>query len=213
MKKPSVYIAILNTGTKRTEYDKLIMPRMMATPGVDVFLENPVKSRSVPVTSNRNGISKRYRAADHDYLLLLDDDTVPFDNPVELVFAKKDIIGCPYRIYQNGKLYWSAWIHNGEGYVAVDLDKTVCGELLAVDVVATGCILIKRKVLEQLKAPFNAVFDEDGIPKLAEDFNFCRRAKEAGFEIYTTPKRRCEHFKTVGVYGLEQDIKKQLQKC
>jgi hypothetical protein len=75
--------------------------------------------------------------------------------------------------------------------------------LLSVDVVGTGCILIHRRVLENIKAPFHIHFDEDGILTMGTDFAFCERAKEAGFDIFTTPKRVCEHFKELGMLDMQ----------
>jgi hypothetical protein len=72
--------------------------------------------------------------------------------------------------------------------------------LLKVDVIGTGCIIIARRVLEKLKAPFMEEVDESGIVTMGEDFAFCRKAKAADFEVFTTPKMRCEHWSEVGLH-------------
>jgi hypothetical protein len=99
-------------------------------------------------------------------------------------------------------MVWTAYVphSNGVGYSAVDLDSfDDMFDLLEVSVVGSGCLLMKREVLEKIKAPFHSEFDEDGILKYGTDFAFSRRAVEAGFHVYTTTHRRCEHFKKVGL--------------
>jgi GT2 family glycosyltransferase len=58
--------------------------------------------------------------------------------------------------------------------------------LVEVDATGTGCIFIKRQVLEdkELQDPFLDVFDEEGHRSLGLDINFCRRAKNRGYNVY-----------------------------
>lgn len=202
-----LYLAVLNKGWLRREIAYLVIPAMQATEGVQVYWENPAKTWANPISVNRNLITKRFLASDCDCLMMIDNDVVPLHNPAEMVFADKDIIGSPAKVRQKGQaINWTAYIKpkGRDGYVAVDfglIKDTV--DLQQVDVVGTGCILIKRKVLEVIKAPFSLEFDEDGIDLYGTDFAFCRKAAAAGFEVYTTTERVCEHFKEQGF--LERD--------
>lgn len=197
-----VYLAILNDGTMRSEMIASIIPVMQKTKGVKLIWEHPSKTWANPISSNRNKIVKRFLETDCDYLLMIDNDVVPLHNPCELVFADKDIVGSPARVRSAGRItVWTAYIPHsgGYGYSAIDLDSfDDMFDILQVSIVGTGCILIKRKVLEALKAPFHSEFDEDGVQTFGTDFAFCRKATQAGFKVYTTTHRRCEHFKTVG---------------
>ena len=120
-----------------------------------------------------------------------------------MVFADKDIVGSPAKIRQKRKLICVAYVRGvgKDNYIPVDFNKIddPTAELLSVDIIGTGCILIKRKVLESIKAPFITEFDKDGVATYGTDFAFCKKAKRAGFEIYTTPQRICEHVKEVGL--------------
>lgn len=202
-----VYLAILNKGNLRREMSSQAIQAMNKTPGVKLIWENPDKTWANPISSNRNKITKRFLETDCDYLLMIDDDIVPNHNPCEMVFADKDVIGVPALVRSAGQMIcWTAYVEHpdGNGYSAIDLDAfDDMFDLLDVAIVGTGCILIKRKVLEAVKAPFHCEFDEDGIQKYGTDFAFCRRAKKAGFEIYTTTHRRCEHFKVVGLNDMD----------
>ena len=201
-----LYMAILTDGWIRAEVLSFLYPKLRKTNGVTVTLENPAKTWMHPISANRNAITKRFLATDCDFLLMLDNDVVPLFNPADFIAADKDVIGFPAKVRQSGgELNWVAYVKNprNEGYSPVDFtlvdDKIT---LLKVDVVGTGCILIKRRVLEGMKAPFHTPFDEDGIPEMGTDFAFCKRAGEAGFEIFTTPQHVCEHYKTVGLLNV-----------
>lgn len=196
----TVYLAIMNDGWMRSEY-LFLTPRMMRTKGVDIVLQNPLDTWDVPIPSNRNEIRRRFLDTGRDYLVMLDNDCIPQHNPIELVFKNKDIIGCPQLARQNGEIIWTVWNRVDGRLENVDLDKLENPpELLPVDVIAGNCIIIKRCVLESLI--FEDVFNEDGKRIRGEDIEFCCEAKKLGFEVYTAPKRRCEHIK----YG---KIKKQ----
>lgn len=202
-----IYLAVLNSGWLRREFAWQVFPRMNATNGVKIVWENPADTWSNPISSNRNLITLRFLQSDCDFLLMLDDDVVPQFNPAELIYADKDIIGCPAKVRSNGQLIaWTAYIPHpsGEGYSTIDLNAfDDMLDLIPVDIVGTGCILIKRKVLEKLKAPFHSEFDANGVQEYGTDFAFCRKAKKEGFEVYTTLQRRCEHFKEIGLLDIE----------
>jgi len=199
-----LYLAILNHGWIRAEIAARLLPAMRKMEGVEVVWENPSKTWHHPISSNRNRIVKRFLATDCDYLLMMDDDVVPLDNPAVFMRAGKDVVGFPAKVRQEGRgLNWVAYVlrpGTEDEYAPVDfarVDHAV--QLLKVDVVGTGCILIKRAVLEALKAPFHTDFDEDGVLTIGTDFAFCRRAAVAGFEIYTAPQHVCEHYKEIGM--------------
>jgi len=209
-----LYVAILNQGWIRRELVYTLL-KMTNTRGVQVTLENLSKSFAQPIFSNRNRIARRFLdfRPKQDYLLMIDDDVLPLDNPAELVFADKDVIGMPAKVRSRGRIInWVAYMEHPdhEGYIPVDfeaVDDTI--DLLAVDIIGTGCILIKREVIEKLfegtgwDAPFSIELNDIGDSKFGTDFAFCRRAKKAGFKIYTTPQRLCEHVKEIGLMDIE----------
>lgn len=205
-----LYVVVLGRGWIRREMH-YVLNEMGQTKGVEVYLEHLNRSFSEPIFANRNKISKRFLGTDCHFMMQIDQDVWPIGhNPAELVFANKDIIGCPAKVRQHHRaINWVAFIKHpeSEGYAPVDfsrVDDTV--DLLEVDAVGTGLILIRRNVVETLwkqgGGPFTVVLDDDGIPDFGTDFAFCRRAKEAGFKIYTTPQRVCEHVKEVGLVDI-----------
>ena len=203
-----LYVAILSRGDWRKELGGIALPRMMATKEVYVGLENPVKTWDIPRASNCNRVRKRFLETDYDFLLLIDQDKVPIGNPAELVFADEDVIGCPYLTrLRNGKVVWSAYkyIQERDSYNPIDIEALENAEdLVAVDAVGGGCMLIKRYVLKDII--FEDIFNEEGIRTRGQDIEFCRMVKQEGFDVYTTPKRKCENFKITGIMGLRDSI-------
>lgn len=202
-----LYLATLNSGWLRREFASRVLPMLKATEGVELLWENPSKTWDHPISSNRNQIVKRFLATNCDFLMMIDDDVVPTVNPAIFCHANKDIIGFPAKVRQRVRsLNWVAYVRNpnlGEGiagYAPVDFGRVDTDiDLLKVDAVGTGCILIHRRVLENLSAPFHCVYDDDGVCRLGTDFAFSKKASEAGFEIYVAPWAICEHFKEVGL--------------
>lgn len=202
-----LYVAILNRGWIRREMVDTVLPVISKTKGITTTLEKLNKTWDHPISSNRNKIVKRFLATDNDYLMMCDNDVVPLFNPAEFVFAGVDVIGFPAKVRQGDRqLNWVAYVKRPDRheYAPVDFNKVDQSiELLGVDAVGTGCILIHRRVLENIKAPFHIHFDEDGILTMGTDFAFCERVKEAGFKIFTTPHRVCEHFKELGMLDMQ----------
>lgn len=68
-----------------------------------------------------------------------------------------------------------------------------------VDAAGTGCMLIRRDVLEYLGYPWfvwREWLEDDGeVHRLSDDIDFCRRATEAGFNIKAHGNVRCGHIK------------------
>jgi hypothetical protein len=204
--KKKLYFAILNSGWLRREFMSTQLPEMNRTEGVELVWENPEKSWGHPIYSNRNAIVQRFLRTDCDYLMMQDDDIIPWFNPAIMVWMDKDIIGSPAKVRQNGQqINWVAFVHDPkrDGYYAVDMATAPNADLIPVDIVGTGLICIKRHVIEEMvkkfPGPFTVINDEHGICKWGTDFAFCKRAREIGFEVYTTPHHVCEHMKEGGL--------------
>ncbi len=204
--KPKIYLAILNEGWIRCEHINTIL-MILGTPSVEIKLENPAVTWGIPIVANRNAIVKRFLASDADFLLMFDDDVVPLFNPAEAVFYDKDVLGLPTRRRTGQKLEWVIYAKHPDlenKYASIDLDKVrTDADLLGVDAVGTGAILIKRKVLEAVRAPFMDLFDDEGIRKLGQDLNFCKKATEAGFEVFAAPKMICDQVKEHGLVNMD----------
>ena len=204
-KRIKLFVSVLNAGWVRRELVMFLLPRLYSTPGVEVVLDDFEQGHAHPICSNRSKITKRFLATDCDYLMMLDDDVVPITNPAELVHLNQDIIGCPAVVRKDSRaMVWVAYKKIGDRYCPLDIATIdLRHELLEVDAVGTGCIIIRRGVLEDLgPKAWEIEFDDDGVCKTGTDIVFCRRAKEKGYRVFCAIQHICEHFKELGMLGL-----------
>ena len=192
-----VYVAILNQGAIHTGLaDFLVKLFLSEGRGVayDLNLTFPSKK---PASHNRNQIVKDFLATDADYLLMIDADIVPTRNPLDLAALDLDVVAAPCPQWNSGDIYWVVMDKVPGGYRAAPPERR--NGLREADAVGTGCILIARRGLEGVKAPFMRRWDEDGLAVLGHDFFFCEKAREAGFKVWAHWDYPCDHFKEGGV--------------
>ncbi len=169
---------------------------------VECTIERPQTTASRPYVSVLNATARMMVSEGFDFWINLDADNSPRKNPVDLIFCDKDVIGCPYPIWISGKAprpyVWSAFDHAPElGQYDYRMHKPEANELEQVDAVASGCMVIARRVLENLKAPFSRVWDEWGEVVCGTDLAFCGRVREAGFQVWCHYGNPCRHFKQI----------------
>lgn len=217
VRKPKLYISFLNKGWVRREILEKVLPEMQHTKSVRTFLEPLSVSWAEPIFGNRNRIARRFLNSKCDYLLMLDNDIVPLFNPAPFVHADKDILGFPAKVRQVGQvLNWVAYKEAKDDpgmYYPVDFSSIDMAtyDFLNCDAVGTGCIMVRRNVIEELfkrangngwEAPFTISLTEWGEMMHGTDIAFCRRAKEAGFNVVSTINYVCEHYKEVGLLDI-----------
>lgn len=154
-----------------------------------------------------------------DYLLMIDDDNpVPSDTLKVLLEADKDVVIAPIlaRNPVGGEFPLCAFyaeehkLKDGRKVKLYDNIKDFRdeGPLHQIDAGGTGCMLIKRSVLERLYEKFKGevfalgdeTFEEQVIRgkkidrrTMSEDVEFCERAVEEGFEIWLDDRIRPKH--------------------
>ena len=166
-------------------------------------------STLIMVDNNRNTIVDNFLKSDFDYLLMIDEDTVPFLNPIDLVDMDKDVIILPALTFQKNQenpVIFNIYEKDGRYYKTL-----VCGKekFVEIDAGGTGCILIKRKVLEKIKRPFESVWnDKTGIREKGSDIYFCEKVKSKGFKIWTHWDYICDHYKTLSLFDVADIIVK-----
>lgn len=195
--KPKIYIAVLSMGSIRKE----LSLRLIEMSHDDRFLVKIVFHSLRPASYNRNDIVKQFLKTDCDYLLKIDEDTVPLKNTLDLVNFDKDVIGCPYPQIKDDDLGWLVMrkVKNGYKQMPTDTRKG----LLEVDATGDGVMLIARRVLEKVKIPFERKW-KDGVPIKGSDFYFCDKVKDLGFKVWTHWEYPCSHFKEVDLIWILQ---------
>jgi len=132
-----------------------------------------------------------------DYLLFIDTDLAfPADSLTKLLAQDKDIIGGLYYSRKAPHLPLAFKLKDGKYHNIMEIPD----EPFQCDSVATGFMLIKKKVIEkfreQLKLKMENPFDfirRDKDFELGEDMSFCKRAKDLGFEIWCDPTIKLLH--------------------
>lgn len=168
------------------------------------FMQNPMFSDSRydvevllsnhrPQIANRNKIIKHFLSGDADYLLMIDDDNPPIQNPLDLVEEDKDMIGLAVPGMAEGEMCWNVYKRHDDGYKAYTEKQTGKWK---VDAVASSCILIARRVLEKVPVWPQREW-EDGLAVKGHDLKFCELIQEEGFEVWVNWDYFCSHFKIV----------------
>jgi GT2 family glycosyltransferase len=152
----------------------------MLIPGVELgFLRNNMSA----VAWKRNlAVQHLLATPRYQWLLFVDSDMTPPPDTIRRLLAhQKDIVGALYYLRRpddDGRFPPAAL-----GLVGPDgrtLAVPIDGGVHEVSVVATGCLLIRRHVLEAVPGPWFVANQQD----IAEDEYFCRLARAAGFQIY-----------------------------
>ena len=220
IRQKNIYLAVLNQGEIRTDLSQIIN-LIIQNDSYRIYLTYPTGK---PITNNRNTIVQKFLASECDYLMMIDSDIIPPPNILNLADFNVDIITPLMFVKQKGMLIPLFLKRNKDGiYDAADyLGRTGLQE---VDATGTGCIIIKREVIEAIKHPFENVYDEDGIKTLGNDFKFCQKARELGYKAWvhldyvashhTTQDLKDEFYEQLGKYKLEQELfffKEELKK-
>lgn len=188
---------------------------------VCLLLENPIEGVKLSRVANESGpllaksrnmlVESFLEISDATHLWFVDTD-IHFDLKVlpRLLADDVDIVCGLYYGMQDGERFIPAHIEEetlegGTGLrilVAPELDAAP-DPLIPVFSVATGCMLVKRRVLDpelgglgfsiREMHPFG--YDIYREQALGEDVTFCLRARKAGFEVFLDREARCGHLK------------------
>lgn len=138
----------------------------------------------------RNLIANWMVNGPYDYLLAVDHDMIlPKDTLIKMIQHDKDFVSGVYRQRlpeQHIELYDS-------NYVRLPIEN-VTGDLLRIGASGFGCVLIKKQVFQKLTFPhFEYHENPDSSKIFSEDVDFCKKANEAGFELYADTSILCGH--------------------
>ena len=147
------------------------------------------------ITTARNYLVRKFLKTDCDWLYFWDSDVVIrdttfLDKLTETASSlNADIVGAAYRIKHDRGLYAFGNYEDGK------LKNFKLGELTEprlVDTLATGAMMISRKVLETIPDPWFSFVELPG-ETIPEDHHFCNLASAAGFRIAVDPRIQTFH--------------------
>jgi len=175
--KIAVGISSGELGRYAVFYDSLMHVR-------GVTHDNVIQARSANIAENRNGIAERALTMGFDAVWYVDDDHVFAPQTLErLAAAEKDVVS---GLYLKREIPFVPHVYDREderGWCYPRLLQPLQRGLVSVKAVAAGCLLVKAKVLKALEKPYWRLgqITKDGW---GDDLNFCRRVREAGFEVW-----------------------------
>jgi hypothetical protein len=200
MTRKKIFVAILNQGTISAGLETQLYVWMKDLAEKYIYSYFPTKYSYRPISNNRNRIVKDFLASDCEYLFMLDDDNPPLKNPLKLLEYDKDVIGAIYPGRDNNGIHFHIYKFGKDYPKKISFDQYDNDEikgLTKIDAIGTGCIIIRRNVLEKIKRPFEDRFDEDGTLVTNDDLYFSHKCRENGFEVWTHGDYMCSHYKTV----------------
>jgi hypothetical protein len=209
-------IFLINTGKIRVELSRW---REIWRRDPRYFVE--VKdSQGKPVESNRNGAALHFLRSGCDYMVQVDDDTVPVRNPLDLVEEDLDIVVFPTPMWRpepgpGHPIYFNIELLERPAEPGPDKSRFVLEDPAPLEELATGgagCLLVARRVLEHpdMRAPFKTVFNDFGITMQGEDINFVHRARAAGFRAWAAMQYPCSHVKEMELLGVHDLIRRSV---
>jgi GT2 family glycosyltransferase len=156
------------------------------------------------VDAARNRVVEFFMASDCEWFLSVDTDIILPDLVVQRLMARRQsLVGA--LIYVDAdpifpQIYSKIadFGFGGMGQYVVN-EAWNPGELVKADATGAGCLLIHREVFD--KIPEGSQYrwfehEREGQQMFGEDFTFCRRARQVGFQLYIDTAVHAKHIKT-----------------
>jgi hypothetical protein len=191
---PKIMLGVPNTGNLRTELVQWILQS---------GIRNVFFPQERPHDYCRNVIVNEFLHSgfDFEFLLMIDSDVVPVTDILSM--AQHNVLVCSAHVCMARGLERIpvGFVRNEQGGYHHDYQHSQPG-LHEVDVVGTGCVMIRRDVFASISKPyFKFPYDSDGNRVGGEDFNFCERVQRSSDRpaIYFDATQRCLHYTTIAI--------------
>jgi len=149
--------------------------------------------------NQREKLIEEAKSINSDYVLWLDSDMVfPSTAALRLLNHNKDIVGCNY-LKRTKPLKPVAYKNIGDWDSYLPL--TIHDDLVEVEGVGMGCILMKTEIFKKIQKPyFEFTYNKESDDWLGEDFNLLTKLREKGFKVYIDTVLSTE-LKHIGTYA------------
>lgn len=165
--------------------------KLVARGGYDFHIL--VAQEGYTIAENRNYIAVQALNNGSDHLLMVDDDmTLEPESLDKLLAVQKDIVGVAYHPRcGTDRLKWIDETH----YINLETSEDPkYKEPFQCHATGTGIVLIKCSILREIPRPwFDFKYLPTGQCEKGEDWFFCEKAKEYGFETWTEPRIKVGH--------------------
>ena len=175
-KKIATVVIAIPSGDMVHAHFAMSLAGMCYSPGARIAITN---GQSSVVAAARNQCVDAALQLSTEYLFFLDSDMIfPVHTLARLLSHNKDIVGGTYVRRHPPHLMLGHFKGSPE-----KIDTTV--DLIEMDAMPTGCLLIKTEILRRMKRPiFRFGVDELANEIIGEDITFCRMARKLGYTVW-----------------------------
>ncbi|MBU6501168.1 MAG: hypothetical protein KGJ89_05375 [Patescibacteria group bacterium] len=153
------------------------------------------------VAHNRNELVKLAQENKSTHIMFIDNDMVFKPSAIQrLLDHDKDIVGANYNargvpgkpVIMTMKLTNPETDENKGQYMQVNFPPQLfkCWSL------GTGFMLVKTSVFDKLARPYFVAYEEPNGEHHTEDVEFCKKAHEAGYDVWCSPTIEIKHIGT-----------------
>lgn len=140
------------------------------------------------ITIARRNLTDIFLQSDFDYAWWIDSDMkFPIDAPLRLLKRGVPLVGCNYRRRRFPNPGFTGMMGQPGNFRELVTDDN-SPAIEDVDVLPHGCVMVHRSVYEKIPQPhYLQEFVEELNLEIGEDIYFCRKARDAGFNVW------CDH--------------------
>ena len=171
-----------------------------------------------PVVAARNAAVEEMLKMGVEWLLQIDNDTVPPLNILGILenIGDRKIVGFPTPMeYAPGKTAFNVAHSVDQAGRLCEIYKSLPDGWSNAEFVGSGCLLVHRDVFLSLSDPWFQHTDA-AVKQLrqygGEDFNFCAKARAKGFQVWTNSTFICRHYHTVELLQMMSAVPQALEK-
>lgn len=160
---------------------------------------NMSSADKVPHDWCRNELVKGFLASGCEWFMTIDSDVYAPTNIVDMIDDERLVVSPDVRSMKDNEFIQTAIFIEDDKIVKKEVQM---GTICEVEGAGTGLLVIHRSVFEKLETNwFRFVYDSNGDRKIGEDYEFCRKVRNAGISIWYDTRFVCGHAKTMIIYG------------
>lgn len=224
--KLKVFIAVLADGMTQHATHSLLayhLPFISMDPNTPYTFAYWVEAARSPQDYKRNKIIEQFLDTECDVLMMIDHDMIIDMSVLDLLATKNYDIAGPLQYSMKGadpekghdipRCMPCAFVRDTENGGAMKPVWPKQGMQAEVDIVGSGVVAIKRRVLEDPKmqhepdlsppAIFRNIFEPNGRRSTGLDVGFCLRAKDLGYSVKVNWSVEVGHFHRVNLNEID----------
>ncbi len=194
--KLSILVPTRDTVHSQFSYCLAQLYKITSELGIETFL---FYDSSTILLNQRERLLEQAKKVNSDYVLWIDSDMMfPSTTAVRLLEHNKDIVACNYTkrtkplktVAYTNLNDWNSW-----------LPMEPQDELVKVEGVGMGCMLMKLDIFEKIQKPyFEFRYKEDTQDYFGEDFILLGKLREQGYDVYIDTVLSMD-IKHLGIYA------------